>query len=123
MEFNTRFIKAYHKIPQAFRPNADFALVYYVKAFDESIGFLLREKDSQTLEAAMSATVKIEKNIMAAKNVLAPLSRLFDPQGRISLEPKKEKQEDVEELPSRFVDLLQDLSNKVVKLEKNLQNS
>lgn len=79
LKFNTRFTKAYHKILQAIRPNADFSLIYYVKAFDESIGFLLREKDSQTLEAAMIATIKIEKYIMDAKNVPAPLSRLFDP--------------------------------------------
>jgi hypothetical protein len=55
------------RIPQHVCPNDEFALVYYYKAFDESFGFLLREKDIQNLEAILVVALKLEKNIIAAK--------------------------------------------------------
>jgi hypothetical protein len=128
-EFNTKFSKAYYRIPISVRPNADFALLYYLKAFDGSFSFLLREKEPQNLDAAFSAAIRIEKNINAAQKVQVPLDRLFDPQarktqdsqGKALQEPKAEQETNKEEFPSKIVGLLNDLSNKFVKMEKNMQ--
>ena len=35
LEFNTRFAKAYHRIPTALIPNTDYALFSYLEKFDE----------------------------------------------------------------------------------------
>lgn len=66
-EFNTNFSKTYHRIPNNVRPNVKIAL-YYFKSFDGSFAFLHREKEPQNLDAAFTATIKIEKNILAAQN-------------------------------------------------------
>jgi hypothetical protein len=90
---------------------------------------LLREKEPQNLDVAFVVAVKIDRNISTAQKVQLLLARLFDPQARKVQdppvkglqEPKEEVASDREELPSKIVDLLNDLSNKVVKMEKNMQ--
>lgn len=44
-EFNCRFVKILSRIPRGVRPGNGTALVFYINAFDESFGFLLRDKD------------------------------------------------------------------------------
>jgi hypothetical protein len=103
-----------------------FTLLYYLKSFDASFGFFLREKEPQNLEEAFIVAIKIDRNISVAQNVQLPLARLFDPQARRPQdtpikglqEPKEEVAADKEEFPSKIVDLLNELSNKVVKMEK-----
>jgi len=68
------------------------------------------------------ATLKLEKNIIAAKKVQLSPSRMFDPQGMASQESKKEGGIENNKILVRFVDLLQALSNKMIRLEKNLQS-
>jgi hypothetical protein len=121
-EFNNHFSKLYFKIPQNVRPNDEFTLHCYFKAYDESFGLLLREKDLHNLEEAQVVAIKLERNIITARKGQPSHSRLFDPQGRASQEVKKEATDENSEVPSRFVDLLQELTNKMIRLEKNLQN-
>jgi len=83
---------------------------------------LLREENIQNLEDALDAALKIKKNLLSAKKVQAHSSRLFDPQGRTLLESKKEMGAENIEVLARFINLLQHLCNKMVRLEKNLQN-
>jgi len=67
---------------------------------------------------------------LTAQKVQLSLARLFDPQARKVQdppikglrEPKEEVASDRKELPSKIIDLLNDLNNKVVKMEKNVQN-
>lgn len=74
------------------------------------------------MEATITATIKLEKKIITAKKFQSCPSKLFDPLGKASQEVKKEGVNENNEIPARFVDLLQDLSNKMIRLEKNLQN-
>lgn len=83
--------------------------MYYFQAFDESFGFLLREKNIQNLDASLATDIRIEKNLLAAKKFQDHPSKLFDPHGRTFQEPKKEMGAENNEVPARFVVLLQDL--------------
>jgi hypothetical protein len=59
LEFNTRFSKAYHKIPNTIRPpNAEFALISYLEKFDGILGVLIRQKEPQTLDVAFNEAIK-----------------------------------------------------------------
>jgi len=106
------------------------ALLYYFKSFDGMFALLLKEKESLNLDVALAVAIKIEKNVMAAHQVRPPFSRLFDPHARRVQdpqakglpEPKEEVEANKEELPAKIFDLLHDLSNKVVKMEKNMQS-
>lgn len=106
-KFNNNFSKPYVRILQLVRLNDEFAFVYYFKAFDESFSFLLKEKDIQKLEVALVVALNLEKNIVASKKVRPSPSRLFDLQGKASQEVKKERVDENNEIPARFVDLLQ----------------
>jgi len=65
-EFNTCFSKTYYRIPNAERPNAAMALLYYLETYDGIFGILLREKDLHNLEEAQAVAIKLERNILAA---------------------------------------------------------
>jgi len=52
LEFNTRFPKAYHRIPTTLRPNTDYALISYLEKFDGNLGALIRQKEPTTLDVA-----------------------------------------------------------------------
>jgi hypothetical protein len=73
------------------------------------------------LDIAYVASLKLEKNMIATKKVHPSSYCLFDLQGRSPPEPKKEGNE-TDEVPTKFVNLLQYFSNKMVRIEKNLQN-
>jgi hypothetical protein len=53
-----------------------------MKAYDESFGLLLREKDLHNLEETQVAAIKLERNILAARKGQTSHSKLFDPQGK-----------------------------------------
>jgi hypothetical protein len=50
------------------RPNEVAALIYYLEAFD---GVFLRNEDPQNLEEVQAATVKLERNYLAACELLS----------------------------------------------------
>eukprot|EP01018_Ginkgo_biloba_P005995 Gb_06784 [translate_table: standard] len=115
-EFNGRFIKILSRIPRRVRPGDGTALVFYINAFDESFGFLLRDKDPQDLEVAYVAALKIETNRNAARKTRPHSSCLFDPQEKIAAELKTKDTKEEGEIP-KLAGLIQDLSNKMIRIE------
>jgi hypothetical protein len=121
-EFNNRFTKLYMRIPQHVCPNDKFALVYYFKVFDESFGFLLREKDIQNLEATLGYYSQDREEYYCSQEGPTTSLEVVQPARKTSQKPKKEGGSENNEMSARFDDLLQDLSNKMIILEKKLQN-
>jgi hypothetical protein len=126
LEFNTRFAKAYHRIPTALIPNTDYALFSYLEKFDEILGALIRKKEPTVLDAAYQVAITTKKHLALASKTQIPLSLLLDHQDRRTsnhpTQPLPEPKQ--EEGPSKDAtfELVNDLSNKLVQVEKKLQN-
>jgi len=58
----------------------------------------------------------------ASKKVHSSSSRLTDPYGKSLPKPKKEESNEEGNFPTNYVDLLQDLSKKMIQMERNQQN-
>lgn len=95
------------------RLSDEFTLHCYFKAYDELFGLLIREKDLHNLDEAQDVAIKLGRNTVVARKGQQNHYRLFDPQGRASEEVKKEATYENNDVLSRFVDLLQELINKV----------
>jgi hypothetical protein len=65
-DFNARFSKTYYKIPTTIRPNAAYALIFYLEAYDGIFGIFLRSKEPQNLEEAQAVAIKLERHFLAA---------------------------------------------------------
>jgi hypothetical protein len=79
LEFNTRFTKAYHRIPTALRPNTDYALISYLEKFDGNLGALIRQKEPTTLDVAYQVGITTEKHLALASKTQTALSLLLNP--------------------------------------------
>jgi hypothetical protein len=125
LEFNTRFAKAYHKIPATLKPNVEFALISYLEKFDGILGVLIRQKEPTSLDVAYQVAITTEKHLSLASKAQVPLSLLLDPQDRRTNPPAQAlpepKQEEGTSKDATF-GLVNDLSNRIVKVEKMLQN-
>jgi hypothetical protein len=80
-EFNSRFMKAYYKIPHIVRPNPASALIFYIERFDGLFGVFLKQKEPQDLESTFKETLKMEKHFVIANQAKVSLQELLDPQG------------------------------------------
>jgi hypothetical protein len=69
-QFNARFSKFYNRIPHRVRPNEDAALIFYLEAFDGIFGVFLINEDHQNMEEAQAVTIKLERNYLAACELL-----------------------------------------------------
>jgi hypothetical protein len=126
-EFNSRFMKAYYKIPHTVRPNLASALIFYIEQFDGLFGVFLKQKEPRDLESTFKEALKIEKHFVTANQAKVSLQELLDPQGRkVSqtpspslaqplLELKKEPKKEEDDLSSnpQVVSLLQNLVQKL----------
>jgi hypothetical protein len=126
-EFNSRFMKAYYKIPQTVRPNPASALIFYIEQFDGLFSVFLKQKEPHDLESAFKEALKMEKHFVTANQAKVSLQELLDPQGqKVSqtpspplvqplLELKKEPKKEEDDLCSnpQVVSLLQDLVQKL----------
>jgi hypothetical protein len=63
-EFNSRFMKAYYKIPHTVRPNLASALIFYIEQFDGLFGVFLKQKEPHDLEGAFKEAFKMEKHFV-----------------------------------------------------------
>jgi hypothetical protein len=74
----------------------------------------LSEKNLQNPKATYVVVLKIEKNMNEAKRLCSNSSRLFDPHGKSISDPMKNEHNETGETPAKFMDLLEDLSNKMI---------
>jgi hypothetical protein len=87
---------------------------------------LIRQKEPTTLDVAYKAAITIEKNLSLASKVQVPLNLLLDPQDRRTSNPPAQtllepKQGEGTSKDATF-GLVNDLINRIVKVEKMLQN-
>jgi hypothetical protein len=97
-----------------------------LEKFDEILGVLIRQKEPQTFDVAYNAALIAEKHLSLALKAQVPLTQLLDPQDRRTSKPPMQplldpKQEEGTSKDATF-GLVNDLSNRVVKVEKMLQN-
>ena len=80
-EFNSRFMKAYYKIPHTVRPNPASALIFYIEQFDGLFGVFLKQKEPHDLESAFKEALKMEKHFVLANQAKVSLQEMLEPQG------------------------------------------
>jgi hypothetical protein len=92
----------------------------------KNLGVLSRQKEPTSLDVAYKAAITTKKHLSLASKAQVPLNLLLDPQDRRTSnpltqalpEPKKEEETSKD---STF-GLVNNLSNRIVKVEKMLQN-
>jgi hypothetical protein len=82
-EFHTRFETLLQKIPVSHHPTDNFLVYIYTKAFTGQLGYLLRDKNPQTIQEAQELATKIEGNLHSSK--IEPFS---NPRGKMDIKPK-----------------------------------
>ena len=82
-EFHSRFETLLQKIPVNHHPTNSFLLYIYTKAFTGQLGYLLRDKNPQTIQEAQELATKIEDNLHSSK--IEPFS---NPKVKMDTKPK-----------------------------------
>jgi hypothetical protein len=82
-EFHTRFETLLQKIPVSHHPTNNFLVYIYTKAFTGQLGYLLRDKNPQTIQEAQELATKIEGNLHSSK--IEPFS---NPRAKMDIKPK-----------------------------------
>jgi hypothetical protein len=82
-EFHTRFETLLERIPARDHPKDDYLVHVYTGSFNGQMGYLLRDKNPQSIQEAQELTTKIEGNLLSSK--IEPFS---NPRGRIDTKPK-----------------------------------
>jgi hypothetical protein len=67
IEFHSRFATLLQKIPLSHHPTHSFLLFIYTKAFNGQLGYLLRDKNPQTIQEAQEIATRIEDNLLSSK--------------------------------------------------------
>ena len=90
------------------------------------MGVLIRQKEPTSLDDAYQVAITTKKHLSLASKTQAPLSLLLDPQDRRTSNPPAQAlpEPKLEEGSSKDATfgLVNDLSNRPVKMEKILQN-
>jgi hypothetical protein len=82
-EFHTRFETLLQKIPVSHHPANNFLVYIYTKAFIGQLGYLLRDKNPQTIQEDQELATKIEDNLHSSK--IEPFS---NPRVKMDIKPK-----------------------------------
>jgi hypothetical protein len=82
-EFHTRFETLLQKIPVSHHPTDNFLVYIYTKAFTGQLGYLLRDKNPQTIQEAQELATKIEGNLHSSK-----IEPFTNPRGKMDTKPK-----------------------------------
>jgi hypothetical protein len=82
-DFHTRFETLLQKILTSHHPANDFIVYIYTKDFTGQIGYLLKDKNLQTIHEAQELATKIEDNLHSSK--IEPFS---NPRVKMDTKPK-----------------------------------
>jgi hypothetical protein len=66
-EFHNKFETLLQKIPMSHHPSPSFLLFIYTKALTGQLGYLLRDKNPQTIQEAQEVATRIEDNLSSSK--------------------------------------------------------
>jgi hypothetical protein len=82
-EFHTRFETLLQKIPASHHPSDNYLVYIYTKSFTGQLGYLLRDKNPQTIQEAQELATKIEGNLHSSK-----IEPFTNPRGKMDTKPK-----------------------------------
>jgi hypothetical protein len=82
-EFHTRFETLLQRIPTNHHLKDDYLVHVYTRSFNGQLGYLLRDKNPQSIQEAQELATKIEGNLLSSKIELFANRR-----GRIDTKPK-----------------------------------
>jgi hypothetical protein len=82
-EFHTRFETLLQKIPASHHPKDDYLVHIYTKSFNGQLGYLLRDKNPQSIQEAQELATKIEGNLLSSK-----IEPFANPRGKMDTKPK-----------------------------------
>ena len=71
-EFNSKFNSLVKSLHVDILPTDTTVLIYYMEAFEGEMRYALRDKDPQTLRAAQTLAIKIDKNMQDARKSNIP---------------------------------------------------
>jgi hypothetical protein len=82
-EFHTRLETLLQKIPASHHPKDDYLVHIYTKYFNGQLGYLLRDKNPQSIQEAQELTTRIEGNLLSFK-----IEPFANPRGKVDTKPK-----------------------------------
>jgi hypothetical protein len=82
-EFHTRFEAALQRIPPSHQPKYDYLIHIYTRSFNGQLGYLLRDKNPQSIQEAQELATKIEGNLLSSK-----IEPFANPRGKMDVKQK-----------------------------------
>jgi hypothetical protein len=82
-EFHTRFETLLQRIPASHHPKYDYPIEIYTRSFNGQLGYLLKDKNPQSIQEAQEITTKIEGNLLSSK-----IEPFANPRGKMDTKPK-----------------------------------
>jgi hypothetical protein len=71
------------KIPASHHPKDDYLVHIYTKSFNGQLGYLLRDKNPQSVQEAQELATRIEDNLLSSK-----IEPFTNPRGKVETKPK-----------------------------------
>jgi hypothetical protein len=124
-EFHTRFKTLLQRIPASHHPKDDYLVHIYTRSFNGQLGYLLRDKNPQSIQEAQELATKIEGNLLSSK-----IEPFANPRGRIdtkqkivhNAEPTSDLYANINKLQASMDGIIknqEEMMNQIVRLEKS----
>jgi hypothetical protein len=124
-EFHTRFEALLQQIPPSHHPKDDYLVHIYTRSFSGQLGYLLRDKDPQSIQEAQELATKIEGNLLSSK-----IEPFANPRGKIdtkqkvvhNAEPTSDLCTSISKLQASVDSIMknqEEMMNRIVRLEKS----
>lgn len=124
-EFHTRFEAAIQRIPPSHQLKDDYLIHIYTRSFNGQLGYLLRDKNPQSIQEAQEIATNIEGNLLSSK-----IEPFANPRGKIDVKQKTvhntERTSDlctsISKLQTSVDSIMknqEEMMNRIVRLEKS----
>jgi hypothetical protein len=75
--FNQRFTSTLNRITTASQPSGNNLFHYYMTAMNSNVKYILKDKSTQTLDAAKTSALEIERNMEESGMIPSPLAQPY----------------------------------------------
>jgi hypothetical protein len=124
-EFHTRFEALLQRIPPSHHLKDDYLVHIYTRSFSGQLGYLLRDKDPQSIQEAQELATKIEGNLLSSKIEPFANSRgKIDTKQKVvhNAEPTSDLCTSISKLQALVDSIMknqEEMMNRIVRLEKS----
>jgi hypothetical protein len=116
-EFHTKFEALLQRIPPSHHLKDEYLVHIYTISFSGQLGYLLRDKDPQSIQEAQELATKIEGNLLSSN-----INPFANPRGRINTKQKVvHNAESTSDLCTR-INKLQASVDKIMKNQEEMMN-